>query len=315
MLLTIAVPTYNRAQNVARLLHQFLAAPASELVEILVIDDGGTDGTYAALSKDPTIAERVRVLKNDVNLGYPRTFARIFAECTTEYVMVIADDDEVVVESVGPLLEYLGRERPAFVSSQFLKGSTVYRGRDVTGPISPKEFLRSSAHAPGLIYRVEDCHAALAELAERTESKQPDALLYPQVILVMRLLVAAAKCEWLALPTVREGSAEPSGIVDAGGRSYWSVESRWQQLKSFDELLTQYVEQDTTGVAQEMRDTQRARVFRTMERAIREESPALGAAFDSEARRSYSTPTIRSRIMSLTIVRWLARGTRWLRKR
>jgi glycosyltransferase involved in cell wall biosynthesis len=287
MLLTIGIPTYNRASTVSRVLHDLLAEPASELVEVLVIDDGGADDTFAKLSEDPTIASRVRVLRNDVNVGYPRTFARVFAECRTEYVMLMADDDLVVAENLAPLLDYLERERPAFVSPQFLKGSTVYRGRATTGPITPRQFLSCSAHAPGLVYRVEDCRDALDELASRIESEQADALVYPQVVVFMNLMIAARKCEWFALPTAREVNPHPSGILDADGRAYWSVESRWQQLKSFDSMLEQHAEQDTTGVARQLLDAHRALVFQRMARAIRLGNPALGAAFDAGGEKYY----------------------------
>lgn len=287
MLLTIGIPTYNRSATVVSLLHQLLAEPGAELVDILVIDDGSSDGTFARLRDDPTIAARVRVLNNDVNLGYPRTYARAFAECRTEYLMLMADDDLVIAENLAALLDYLERERPAFVSPQFLKGATVYRGRSTTGPIAPGEFLACSAHAPGLVYRVEDCRDALAELASRVESEAADALVYPQVVVLVNLLIAARKCEWLALPTAREEAPLPSGLRDAGGHAYLSVESRWRQLKSFDALLEGRAEQDATGVARQLLDAHRARVFVSLARAVRMENPALGAAFDAGGQKYY----------------------------
>lgn len=287
MLLTIGVPTYNRVESVSRLLHRLLDESVALPVKVMVVDDGSSDGTYSQLSADPLIAAHARLLRNETNQGYPQTFARIFAECDTEYVMVVADDDHVVVESLNSLLEFLEEEQPVFVSPQFLRDTTIYRGRSTTGPILPREFSQSSAHASGLIYRVETCRPALNQLMERAASGQADALVYPQVDLVVRLLMAARKCEWLALPTVREGSFEPSGLRDAEGRTYWSVEACWQQLKSFDLFLAQCVEHDTTGIAEEIRQSQYNDVFTIMTSAIRSESPELGAAFDRGARDRY----------------------------
>lgn len=312
MRLTIGVPTYNRAANVLQLLHGLLAESESELVEILVIDDGSDDGTYSQLSRDSAVGTRIRVLSNEANLGYAHTFARLIGECRTEYLMVVADDDSVMATNLPHLLEYLGRERPAFVSPQFLRGSSLYRGREATGPIAAGEFLSTSAHASGLIYRVDDCRDALAELAASVEANQPAAVVYPQVIVVMRLLIAGARCEWLALPMVREDAYEPSGIRDADGRPYWSLESRWQQLKSFDALLTQYLEQEGGAVAREMLDAHRNRVFRIIESAIASEDGVLGAAFSEGARRAYAEP--RASMVSLS-VGWLIRARDALRRR
>jgi glycosyltransferase involved in cell wall biosynthesis len=314
MLLTIGIPTYNRAEDVSRLLHDLLSRPESEGVEIVVIDDGGSDGTYRALSSDPVVSARVRVLRNDVNRGYTGTFARLFDECATEYLMVVADDDRVVAEGIGPLIDHLDGAHPAFASPQFLRGDAVYRGRARTGPIAPREFLNASAHAPGLVYRVEDCRAALGLLAARAADGEADALIYPQVVVLTRLLLDERRCEWIASPTVAEGAAAPSGIRDASGGAYWAVESRWRQLKAFDALLSGYLEKDATGVAREMLDAQRARVFRTIASAIASESPELAAAFDSGAAKAYG-PRTPAGIRGLPPVRWLARRMAALRTR
>ncbi|WP_164743414.1 glycosyltransferase family 2 protein [Microbacterium sulfonylureivorans] len=314
MLLTIGIPTYNRAEDVLSTVRDILAHADSDLVDIVVIDDGGSDGTFGRLMEDAEIARRVRVLRNDANLGYARTFARLFRECETEYLMLMADDDRVMMQSVRPLLDYLDRERPAFVSPQFIRESRVYRGRTTTAIVEPTDFLRASAHAPGLIYRVEDCGPGLDELLERAEAQEVDALVYPQVHVVMRLLLAERPCAWLALPTVVEGAYRPSGIRDAEGGAYWSLESRWKQLKSYDALLSRYVEEDTTGRAQEMLAAQRARTFHMIASAIRIEDPVLGDAFDDGARKRYERRPV-SRIGNLPIVKWAARRTSRLRRR
>ncbi|WP_262000694.1 glycosyltransferase family 2 protein [Microbacterium sp. Mcb102] len=308
MLLTIGIPTYNRAEDVRKTVTEILAHPDADLVEIIVIDDGGTDGTFEKLSADSGIAERVRVLENPENLGYAGTFARLFRECTTEYLMLTADDDRVLMENLRPLLEYLRREKPVFASPQFLRESRVSRGRTSTGPISPSEFLPASAHAPGLVYRVEECLPALDELSERVDAEEVDALVYPQVQVVMRLLIDGGRCEWLALPTVAEDAYRPSGIRDASGGAYWSLESRWKQLKSYDVLLSRWAEDDTTGRAREMLAAQRSRAFHLIASAIRIEDPVLGDAFDAGARQRYRR-TLRSTIAALPIV---APAIRWI---
>lgn len=296
MLLTIGVPTYNRSASVSRLLRSLMADLKSLPVKVVIIDDGSDDSTYTDLSNIPFIASQVRLLRNDINLGYPRTFARLFAECDTEYLMIVADDDQVIVENLSLLLDYLTREQPSFVSPQFMRGTTQYRGQDETGPITPAQFLTASAHASGLVYRVQDCTTPLTELEQRVTSRQADALVYPQVVVVVQLLIAARKCEWLAIPTVREGSLEPSGIRDADGNTYWSVESRWQQLKAFDSLLAEYADTDATGVAKQTRDALHRDVYSILGDAMRSESPALGAAFDHGARNAsrWFLPKIKS---------------------
>lgn len=313
MLLTIGIPTYNRSEDVRRTISDILAHADSESVEILVIDDGGTDGTYDALLSDSEISRRVRVLRNPENLGYAGTFARLFRECRTEYLMLTADDDRVLMDHVRALLDHLAQREPSFVSPQFLRDSRVSRGRTATTGMSPRDFLAASAHAPGLVYRVEDCLPAVDELLERVQAEKVDALVYPQVHVVMRLLLAGRRCEWLAIPTVAEGEYRPSGIRDAAGGAYWSLESRWKQLKSYDALLAAWAEQDSSGRAHEMLMAQRDRAFHLIASAIRIENPVLGDAFDEGARKRHR-PDLRRRIGSLPVVAWLMRQVARVRR-
>lgn len=309
VLLTIGIPTYNRAEDVSSMLRAVLAHPASDLVELVVVDDGSSDGTFARVNDDPEIPRRARVLHNAENLGYARTFVRLFRECRTEYLMLTADDDHVMMQNLRPLLEHLSRERPAFASPQFIREGRVSRGRTATASIAPSDFLNASAHAPGLVYRVEDCLPALDALLERVEAEEVDARVYPQVHVVIMLLLAGLNCQWLALPTVEEGAYRPSGIRDAAGGAYWSLESRWKQLKAYDALISGYAATDATGRAQEMLAAQRARAFHVIASAIRMESPVLGDAFDDGARRRYERSALRT-IGSLPIVSWVTRRLR-----
>ncbi|CAD5138691.1 MULTISPECIES: glycosyltransferase family 2 protein [unclassified Microbacterium] len=314
MLLTIGIPTYNRAEDVRKTVTEILAHEDSELVDIVVIDDGGTDDAAERLRADPAVVDRVRVLRNPENLGYAGTFARLFRECETEYLMLTADDDRVLMENIRALVEYLSDHAPVFVSPQFLRDGRVSRGRSFTGAIAPRDFLAASAHAPGLVYRVEDCLPALGELAERAEAEEVDALVYPQVHIAMRLMLAGERCTWLALPTVAEGAYRPSGIRDAAGGQYWSVESRWKQLQAYDALLSRWTADDASGRAQEMLTAQRDRAFHAIASAIRMEHPDLGAAFDEGARRRYQR-TLRSRILAVPIVGWVVRQRRSFARR
>lgn len=306
VILTIGIPTYNRGDDVRKTVVDILAHADSELVDIVVIDDGGTDGTYEKLAGDPEIARRVKVLRNAENLGYAGTFARMFRECETDYLMLTADDDRVLMENLRPLIEHLTGEQPSFVSPQFLRETRIGRGRTESGTIAPSDFLSASAHAPGLVYRVEDSLPALDELLDRVAAREVDAVVYPQVHVVMRLLLAGRRCQWLALPTVAEGAYRPSGIKDAAGGAYWSLESRWKQLKAYDALLARWAEHDASGRAQQMLIAQRARAFHLIASAIRAEDAALADAFDDGARRRYGH-TLRQRIGSLPGVAWLAR--------
>lgn len=306
-LLTIGVPTFNRSECIMRLAKELVAHEAHKLADILVIDDGGEDGTFEALKESPVASVAgIRILGNDVNRGYAYTFNRIFEECRTDYLMMMADDDSVVFSNIPALIDFLHIEKPDFVSTQFLIGDTVYRGKTESTKIKPEEFFQSSAHAPGLVYRVNACSESLELVRARADMMKADALVYPQVVMLINLMHAAANCRWLALPMVIEAEAAPSGIRDASGSSYWALDSRWRQLKDFDDLLVSQLRENDDVVGQAMLNAQRDRVFGHLVVAMESEKPELRIAFDKSARLFYLKQTIKKLLQFDQLARFMS---------
>jgi len=135
MRLTIAVPTYNRADDLARLLSSIereLFEAASGSVEILVIDNDSTDGTGALINTFASRIPTMRHLRNDINIGMQGNFVRALNESSGDYTWMIGDDE--VLEPGGlatvlgaistyetPLLVFNYSSEPAPSGSRFLE--------------------------------------------------------------------------------------------------------------------------------------------------------------------------------------------------
>ena len=66
--LTIAVPVYNERARVARALKELQATPLPVETEVIVVDDGSTDGTWEELSQ-LMLPESVRLIRHQRNRG------------------------------------------------------------------------------------------------------------------------------------------------------------------------------------------------------------------------------------------------------
>ena len=92
-LLTVVIPTYNRADDVDRAIRSVLAEPG-DYFEVLVGDDGSPDHTpavVAALAGDP----RLRAYRNPTNLGMQDNVLKVAQLARGDYFFILTDDDRL----------------------------------------------------------------------------------------------------------------------------------------------------------------------------------------------------------------------------
>jgi glycosyltransferase involved in cell wall biosynthesis len=96
--LTLAVPTYNRCSSVQSLV-KAIQAQAKEQDEIILSDDGSTDGTFEEASKIPGI----RLLGHKENRGMVRNWNYCLEQARCDWICIIHDDDTLAPGGVEVL--------------------------------------------------------------------------------------------------------------------------------------------------------------------------------------------------------------------
>jgi glycosyltransferase involved in cell wall biosynthesis len=117
--LSVVMPCYNERATIEEVVERVVASPHTR--ELLIVDDGSTDGTRDVLAKldDPGI----RVLVQERNQGKGAALRRGFAEATAPYVVVQDADLEYDPEEYGDLIAPLLDGRADVVyGSRFLGG-------------------------------------------------------------------------------------------------------------------------------------------------------------------------------------------------
>jgi glycosyltransferase involved in cell wall biosynthesis len=122
--LSVVVPCFNEERTVEQVLERVLASPYT--AEVLVVDDGSTDGTREVLAKlvdAPDADPRLRVLLQPENRGKGAALRRGFDEATADYVVVQDADLEYDPADYAQLLQPLldGRADVVF-GSRFVGG-------------------------------------------------------------------------------------------------------------------------------------------------------------------------------------------------
>jgi glycosyltransferase involved in cell wall biosynthesis len=100
---SVVLPAYNEVQAVAQVVAGFHKALTDVGVpfEILVIDDGSTDGTGAAAE-----AAGARVIASPINLGYGLSLRRGISSATHPHVLICDADGTYPTEAVRELVAY-----------------------------------------------------------------------------------------------------------------------------------------------------------------------------------------------------------------
>jgi glycosyltransferase involved in cell wall biosynthesis len=102
------MPVYNERATAARAVDEVLGADLPvERLELIVVDDGSTDGTAEVLAERAWPAERVRLLRHERNRGKGAALRTALAEASGTYVAIMDADLEYDVKDIANLLEPL----------------------------------------------------------------------------------------------------------------------------------------------------------------------------------------------------------------
>jgi glycosyltransferase involved in cell wall biosynthesis len=119
---SVVIPCFNEKTTVVALVERVIAAPFDK--EIILVDDGSTDGTREVLEQQVASRPGVRIFLQDRNRGKGAALRRGFAEARGD-VVIVQDAD----------LEYDPSQIP-FVVAPILEGhaDVVYGSRFLGGP-------------------------------------------------------------------------------------------------------------------------------------------------------------------------------------
>jgi glycosyltransferase involved in cell wall biosynthesis len=104
---SVVVPCFNEQATILELLRSVVAVPFAK--EILVVDDGSTDGTRALLTEQAAAIPSVRILLQERNQGKGAALRRGFQEATGNIVIVqdadLEYDPREIPKVIAPIVE------------------------------------------------------------------------------------------------------------------------------------------------------------------------------------------------------------------
>lgn len=136
---TVFIPVYNREHYVTEAIDSILGQTFTDF-ELLLLDDGSTDGTVAAIEAydDP----RIRLERSEENLGIPRIRNRGLALARGEYMAMLDSDDIACPERLARQVAFLDA-RPEYAAigawSRWIDGQGRAIGKVKKQPIGADE--------------------------------------------------------------------------------------------------------------------------------------------------------------------------------
>jgi glycosyltransferase involved in cell wall biosynthesis len=104
--ISIGVPVYNAESTIQRALHGLLSQSEPD-IEIIVSDNASTDGTYERCAEIAASDIRVRLCRQEINIGAAMNFRYVLDHANCEFFMWAAADDFHSPEFVAANLEFL----------------------------------------------------------------------------------------------------------------------------------------------------------------------------------------------------------------
>ena len=101
-LVTIAVPTFNRAHLVKSAVDSALRQTHQNL-EVLIVDNGSSDNTSQIVGEIND--SRVRFIRNECNIGVAGNWQKCVDKSSGDYLLILSDDDVLEPRAISILLE------------------------------------------------------------------------------------------------------------------------------------------------------------------------------------------------------------------
>ncbi|MDT3316723.1 glycosyltransferase [Microbacterium sp. KSW4-11] len=191
--LTILMPVYNGRETIARAVRSTLRAMPCD-AELLIIDDGSSDGTVGVLER--LHQPRLRVLENDGNLGVAASLQRGLNSSSSRYVARMDADDICLPWRFELSLRALKAKYDAVFTG------VVHFGTGVVRPTEPTT-LRSRAFNLTLLMENPFPHPTFT--AKRSHVEKSGGyrhVLAEDYDLWLRMAIAGSRMARLAAPTV-----------------------------------------------------------------------------------------------------------------
>lgn len=115
----MALCTFNGSRFLEQQISSLLAQRDVAL-EVIVCDDGSTDGTWPLLEAWAAMDQRIRLFQNPQRLGFSANFAQAMSYCRGEYIAPCDQDDFWMPDKLSRLVAHMGEHLLCYCDSSLI---------------------------------------------------------------------------------------------------------------------------------------------------------------------------------------------------
>ena len=157
---SILIPVFNRKDYFTECIQSALDQTFTDF-EVVVVDNASDDGTWAICQKFAAQDQRVRVFRNDSNIGPVRNWQRCAEEAKGEFSKILFSDDCLEPNCLSEMVPKLDDPAVAFVYcaariGEVRENATLAYSKAESARLSPSQYLNLILHyeapaSPGAI--------------------------------------------------------------------------------------------------------------------------------------------------------------------
>ena len=283
--LTIGYATHNRKDYIVRRITNLINIDAPDDVEIIIVDNASTDGTFEAIS-DLVVDSKIKVFRNSENLGFAGNFVEVLKRATGDYVIWSSDEDNINFNGVQNLFDWMDDKKFDVIFLNHYrkeKSKKIIPLRKNRTRVIEYTDLWGCCHLPGSVWNRSVTLTNLDDWDEM-KNKYPETSKYYPNLLLMVKLIPSFNCYFFdGYISYQRDLAKSQNAVYECGLQYFHLIPRWLQHNEIIELIESCI-QKTEDIKNKkylhkMYKSLNRNLYTYISTAIREERPHLYAYF------------------------------------
>ena len=129
-MISIALAAYNGDKYITEQIDSILSQSIKD-IEVVICDDSSTDNTWNILNEYKRKDNRIRLYRNESNLGFKKNFERAISLCQGDYIALSDQDDVWTTDHLQVLLNIIGNRFVACGNAKIIDEEGKDKGYDL----------------------------------------------------------------------------------------------------------------------------------------------------------------------------------------